>query len=53
MMRTYTKPTIEILVFRADENIASAPEFNYTDGVIPGSVFDLGASSWNSGTPGS
>lgn len=53
-MKAYTKPTVEILVFRADENIASSSVFDYVDGSsVPVTLFDIKMNSWNSGTPGS
>lgn len=52
-MKIYSKPVIEILVFRADENIAAASIFDYTDGSsVPVTLFDISHSSWG-GTAGS
>jgi hypothetical protein len=53
-MKTYTKPTIEITSFRAEEDIAAASIYDYSDtGSVPVTMFGIQQSSWNSGTLGS
>lgn len=47
MMKTYEKPALEIIVLRADENIAA---FNYKNGDVPVTLFNIQSNSWN-GTP--
>lgn len=53
-MRKYSKPTIEITAFRADEAIAAASIYDYSDAnSVPVTMFGIQQSSWNSGTLGS
>jgi hypothetical protein len=53
-MKKYIKPTIEITAFRAEEDIAAASIYDYSDtGSVPVTMFGIQQSSWNSGTLGS
>lgn len=53
-MKKYTKPEIEIVSFRATEDIAAASIYDYSDdSSVPVTMFGIQQSSWNSGTLGS
>lgn len=43
-MKKYEKPTLDIMIFRAEENIAA---FGYIDGDVPVTLFDIQGESWN------
>ena len=48
-MKEYVKPALEIVSFRAEENIAA---FSYNDGDTPVTLFNIQGDSWN-GSPAS
>lgn len=53
-MKVYKKPVIEIITFTANEDIAAASIYDYSDETsVPVTMFGIQQTSWNSGTLGS